>query len=302
MGYIQFIALLMLTISVAIGGCISEDEEIVVIKGSDTMVYMVSVLAQEFMDKNPEGNIIVSGGGSGTGIKSLINGLVDVADASRPIKESEIKKIREEFGTDPKTLIIARDMLAVVVNPSNSVDKLTMTQLGKIFAGEITDWEEVGGKKGKITLYGRQSTSGTYEFFREQVVEKYTGKKEYSASMRSLTGNTQIYDAVSSDPNGIGYIGVGYVADMVKVVKVSEDGVNYYSPFDSDAVQSGKYVISRPLYQYMIDYPSKGSVLYNFLKFEVSEEGQKIVNEAGFYPIFKVDREHNMESLWSKID
>jgi len=266
------------------------------------MVYMVSVLAQQYMKTDRNANIIVSGGGSGTGIKALINGFVDVADASRPIKESEIKSIRQKFGTDPKSLIVARDMLAVVVNPGNPVENLTMLQLGKIFAGEITNWKEVGGNDAPITLYGRQSTSGTYEFFREHVVEAYTGKKEYSNKMRSLTGNTQIHDAVASDPNGIGYIGVGYVTEKVKLIKVSEDGVNYYSPFDTEAVQAGKYVISRPLFQYMIHYPEKNSTLYNFLRFEVSEDGQKLVEETGFYPIFDVDRNTNEENFWSRID
>ncbi|HID43161.1 MAG TPA: phosphate ABC transporter substrate-binding protein [Archaeoglobaceae archaeon] len=296
------LVLIALLISIILSGCASQDENTIVIKGSDTMVYMVSVLAQEYMKIDPEANIIVSGGGSGTGIKALINGFVDVADASRPIKESEINKIKQKFGINPKSLIVARDMLAVVVNPENPVENLTMLQLGKIFAGEITNWKEVGGKDCPITLYGRQSTSGTYEFFREHVVEAYTGKKEYSANMRSLTGNTQIHDAVASDPNGIGYIGVGYVTDKVKIVKVSEDGVNYYSPFDAEAVQAGKYMISRPLFQYMIHYPKRSSVLYNFLRFEVSEEGQKIVEETGFYPIFEVDRKANEDNLWSKID
>lgn len=287
---------------ITLSGCASQDENTIVIKGSDTMVYMVSVLAQEYMRTDTNANIIVSGGGSGTGIKALINGFVDVADASRPIKESEIESIRQKFEEEPKCLIIARDMLAVVVNPENPVENLTMLQLGKIFAGEITNWKEVGGKDAPITLYGRQSTSGTYEFFREHVVEAYTGKKEYSNEMRSLTGNTQIHDAVASDPNGIGYIGVGYVTDSVKLIKVSEDGVNYYSPFDMEAVQAGKYVISRPLFQYMTHYPDKNSTLYRFLRFEVSEEGQKIVEETGFYPIFEVDRKANEMNFWSKID
>jgi phosphate transport system substrate-binding protein len=176
-----------------------------------------------------------------------------------------------------------------------------MEQLAKIFAGDITNWKEVNGKDAPITLYGRQSVSGTYEFFLEHVIEQYAGKKEYSASMRNLAGNIQIHDAVSNDPNGIGYIGIGYITENVKIVALG-NGEKYYSPFDKEAVQAGKYPLSRPLYQYLIHYPKKDSVLYEFLRFEVSEKGQKIVEASGFYPIFTVDKNFNEQNFWSKIE
>jgi phosphate transport system substrate-binding protein len=120
--------------------------------------------------------------------------------------------------------------------------------------------------------------------------------------MRNLAGNIQIHDAVSNDVNGIGYIGVGYITENVKVVTVSEDGREYYSPLDKEAIQAGKYPLSRPLYQYLIHYPEKDSVLYDFLRFEVSEKGQEIVEESGFYPIFSVDKDFNERNFWNKIE
>ncbi|AEA46884.1 PstS family phosphate ABC transporter substrate-binding protein [Archaeoglobus veneficus] len=299
----------LILVALLICGCVQQgpkDEESleIYIKGSDTLVQLVSNLAEAYMEKNPDTSIVVSGGGSGTGIKALINGEIDVADASREMKDSEIEQIKQKYGTEPLRLIIARDMLAVVVNPSNPVDKLTVEQVAKIFAGEITNWKEVGGNDAPITLYGRQSTSGTYEFFLEHVVRPYTGKG-YSGTMRNLAGNIQIRDAVASDPNGIGYIGVGYLSDAIKVVKVSMDGKNYYSPLDEKAVEEGKYPISRPLQQYTLPQyfqGKKGEVLKDFFRFEVSEEGQQIVKESGFYPILKTDREWNQQNFWAKIE
>ena len=300
------LAVLVILIAMILCGCAKQgvEQSGIYIKGSDTEVQTVSNLAEAYMAKNPNVSIVVSGGGSGTGIKALINGEIDIADASRLIEPSEVKQIEQKYGTAPLRIVIARDMLTVVVNPSNPVDKLTIEQIAKIFAGEITNWKEVGGNDAPITLYGRQSTSGTYEFFLKHVVEKYAGKG-YSGTMRNLAGNTQIRDAVSSDPNGIGYIGVGYLNNQVKAVNISVDGKKYYSPLDTKAIEEGKYPISRTLQQYTLPQylkGEKGNIIKDFLTFEVSEEGQKIVKQSGFYSILKTDREWNQQNFWSKTE
>lgn len=269
---------------------------VIKIQGSDTMVHFVAALAEAYTKQNPGVKIEVAGGGSGTGIAALTGGEIDVADASRPIKPKEIEEIKKRYGREPAALIVGRDMLAVVVNPKNPIDKLTLEQLAKIYAGEITNWKEVGGPDMPITLYGRQSVSGTYVFFEEHVVQKYA-KKSYSPEMRQLIGNVQIHDAVVEDETGIGYIGLGYITDKVKALHLSVDGKTYFSPLDREAVQAGKYPLSRPLFQYMIAPPMKCSPLYHFLRFEVSEEGQKIVEKEGFHPILEVDKKHN-EDFW----
>ncbi|MHC1602847.1 MAG: PstS family phosphate ABC transporter substrate-binding protein, partial [Methermicoccaceae archaeon] len=220
--------------SVALG-CTSPQTESelgeVVIKGSDTMVQMVSNLAEGYMEKYPDRKVAVTGGGSGTGIAALLNGEVDIADASRLMKDREIEQARAK-GIEPVRFIIARDALSVIVNPNNPVDALTIEQISDIYAGNITNWKEVGGPDMEITLYGRQSTSGTYAYFLEEVVnQQLLGKRlnrEYSPKMLNMEGNTAIVDAVARDVSGIGYIGVGYLRDDVKPIGVAKTPSDEY--------------------------------------------------------------------------
>jgi len=280
------------------GYVIGGSEGRIEIKGSDTLLQLVSNLAEAYSNNNPSAKISVTGGGSGTGIAALINGEVDVADASRKIKDEEIKQAQER-GSNPWEFIIARDMLSVIVHGDNGVDELTIEQLSRIYKGEITNWKDVGGDDKEITLYGRQSTSGTYVFFMEHVV-----KDDYSSKMRNMEGNQAILDAVKQDKTGIGYVGIGYLVDEngnkvsgINVVKVS-DGGNYISPLDKGKIS--EYPLSRPLFQYLTKRPNKGFAIYDFLIFELSSEGQNIVEKAGFVEITSVDREHN-EEMFRKL-
>lgn len=250
------------------------------IKGSDTLINLVQKLAEEYMEKNPGKYIAVTGGGSGTGIAALTNKKCDIANASRLMKSSEVDMANQR-GVDPKRVVIAMDGLSVIVNGRNSVDKLTMDQIGKIFRGEITNWQDVGGKNSPITLYGRQSNSGTFVFFRDAVV-----KADYSAKMNRMNGNAQIVEAVKSDLSGIGYVGVGYVKEArgITVLKVARSAKgDYASPLNSEDVKSGEYPIARPLNQY-INGSAKGAI-EDFIAFELSQEGQRIVEQEGFFPI-----------------
>ncbi|MBF0122492.1 MAG: PstS family phosphate ABC transporter substrate-binding protein [Candidatus Omnitrophica bacterium] len=254
--------------------------EMIQIKGSDTIVNLVQKLAEVYMQQNPEAKISVTGGGSGTGIAGMINKKCDIGNASRAISAKEIE-LASAAGLNPSRVVIAIDGLSVIVNDGNAVTKLTVEQIGAIFRGKITNWSEVGGSNMPITLYGRQSNSGTYGFFREMVL-----KGEYSPKMRSMNGNAQIVESVKADPTGIGYVGVGYVRDAagLTVLEVAfKDGMPYASPLDEKAVESGDYPIARPLYQYVGGTVS--GAVKEFMQFETSPEGQKIVQTEGFFPI-----------------
>ncbi len=275
---------------------ISDDSDSIEIKGSDTIVQLVSNLAEEFSKNNKELKISVTGGGSGTGIAALLNGEIDIADSSRSIEKKELDLAKEK-GLDVKEIIIARDMLSVIVHEDNKVEKLGMEELSRIYQGKIKNWNEVGGQNEKITLYGRQSTSGTYSFFLEHVV-----KGEYDPSMRNMEGNQAIYEAIKQDKGGIGYIGVGYLKDglkdkdsQIKVVYVSKDGLNYYTPLDESKIEL--YPISRGLFQYTQERPEKETTIYEFIMFELSDEGQKIVEDSGFVRISDSDKEKNEEII-----
>lgn len=274
--YIFLIGLVLSLISIPVVMA----DKMLQIKGSDTLINLVQRLSEVYMEKNPGKIIAVTGGGSGTGIAALINGKCDIANVSRLMKSKEINQANDRNITMGR-VVIAMDGLSVITNGNNTVNKLTVDQLGKIFRGEITNWKEVGGTDMEITLYGRQSNSGTFVFFRDAVL-----KGDYSQKMNRMNGNAQIVEAVKQDKSGIGYVGVGYVKNVagIVVLKVaSHQGSEYASPLNSADVKSGKYPIARPLNQYLNGTP-KGA-MRDFIMFELSAEGQKIVEEEGFFPI-----------------
>jgi len=268
------------------------------IKGSDTLVNLVQVLAEEYMAKNPGAAIAVLGGGSGTGITALINGTCDLADHSREWKQKELD-LAYEKGVKPRIFAIAIDALSIVVNEKNPIDILTMAQVGSIFRGEIKNWKVLGGADQKISLYGRQSNSGTYAFLQEHVLNN----KNYSPDVKEMNGNAQIIEAVTQDVAGIGYVGVGYLFDQngqlrkgIKVLKIKKDETSpEYSPLNKEAVYSARYPISRPLYQSTNGKPSVA--VANFIRFELSPEGQAIVEKEGFFRIGKELQAENEKNL-----
>ena len=250
------------------------------IKGSDTIVRLTLRLAEGYMKDHPQTRIAVSGGGSGTGISAIINQTADIADVSREMKVKEIERAARG-NVAPRKVIIAADAIAVIVNASNPVSGLTMDEVGSVFRGEITNWKELGGADVPVTLYGRQSTSGTYVFLRDRAL-----KADYSPRMRGLQGNAEILEAVRADRSGIGFVGVAFVrkAEGVRALMIAASGESLYSsPLDRAAVESGAYPLTRPLIQY-IDSRSRPDV-QDFIDFELSPEGQKIIEEDGFFPI-----------------
>ena len=259
--------------------------DMIQIKGSDSEVNLVQNLAEAFMKKNPGVNIAVTGGGSGTGIAALINKKTDIANSSRDLNAKE-EEAAKKAGVTPFRVVFATDGISVITHPENPVSKLTLEQLGKIFKGDISNWKQVGGRDMKISLYGRQSNSGTFVFFREFVV-----KADYSPHKKAMNGNAQIVEGMQRDKAGIGYVAVGYVVNEkgevkpgVKVLNIAKDGQSgAFSPAKMENVMSGKYPISRPLNQYLVGKPS--GKLLEFIKYELSPEGQEIVRKKGFFPV-----------------
>lgn len=248
------------------------------IKGSDTLLPLTQELAEEYLAEHPEAEIIVTGGGSGVGIAALMENTTDIAMASRSIKFGEKMKFAEE-GLKAAEVTVAYDALAVVVHPSNPVSRLTREQLEAIFRGKITNWKEVGGEDRKIVVYSRETSSGTYEFFKESVLEN----KNYMSSILSMPATGAIIQSVRQTKGAIGYIGLAYLNRYVKALAVSYDGgVHYAEPSVENAV-NGSYPIVRPLYYY---YNSgKEAEVSPFISYVISPEGQESVLSQGFVPV-----------------
>ena len=253
-------------------------------KGSDTLVNVALAWAETYGQIKPDVQVAVTGGGSGTGIAALINGTVDMANASRTIKEEERAKA-EANGIEPVEHTVAGDAIAIVVHPDNPVYGLTIPQLSDIFTGKITNWSEVGGEDRPIVLLSRESNSGTHVFFLEQVVRQ--GDKEskalFSPDTLLMPSSEGISAEVRQNPNAIGYDGLGYVTHDQKVVGVaSTDDGDYVMP-TVETVKDGSYPIARGLYVYTAGEP-QGAIL-EYLNWILGPEGQAIVLELGFVPL-----------------
>lgn len=243
------------------------------VEGSDTLVNVATAWSQKFMEENPGVMISVKGGGSGTGIASLINKTIDFADASREMKQEEIDQAKAN-GVNPVEYTVARDGIAVIVNPANTVEDLTIDQIGKIYRGEITNWKEVGGPDKAIVILSRDSSSGTYEYFKEAVVGK---DKNYASAAKLLPSNQAIVDETTANDAAIGYVGVGYTSSKIKVLKVEGVAASVESVLDNT------YKISRGLYMYS-DGEATG-VMKAYLDWILGAEGQKLVSDEGFVPV-----------------
>jgi phosphate transport system substrate-binding protein len=252
-------------------------------KGSDTLVNLALAWAETYMGLHPEVRLSVTGGGSGTGIAALINGTVDIANASRQMKAEEVEAA-EANGISPVEFVVARDAIAVVVHPSNPVDDLTFQQISDIYIGKITNWRQVGGEDRPIVLLSRESNSGTYVYFLENVVRM--GSKEssllFSPGALLMPSSEGITAEVRQNPNAIGYDGLGYVTPEQKVVAVARDAEGPYVLPSVDTVNDGSYPIARPLYMYTAGEPAGRIEVY--LDW-VRGEGQAVVPELGFVPL-----------------
>lgn len=253
------------------------DSKSIQVKGSDTVLPLAQKEAETFMKKNADVSITVVGGGSGTGITALMDGNTDIAMSSRDLKGEEKLKLQEkQITVEVKT--IAVDALAVVVNPQNQVNNLTREQLEKIFIGEITSWKDLGGEDMPIVVYSRENSSGTYEFFKEHVMDK----KNYASSVLNMPATGAIVQSISQTKGAIGYIGLAYLTAGIKPIHVSYDqGLTFIEPRMTTA-KDKSYPISRPLY-YIYDV-KKAEKVKPFIDYCLSAEGQKLVEETGYIP------------------
>ncbi len=254
------------------------------VKGSDTMVNLGQAWAEKYMETNPEEFIAVTGGGSGTGIASLLSGTCDIAMSSREIKQKEIDQAKLK-GIDPREIKVALDGIAVVVNPKNPIEKLTLDQLAAIFSGKINNWKELGGKDEKIVLLSREVNSGTHVYFKEHVLRKNdpNSKEEFSPKALMLSSSQAIADEVAGNSSAIGYYGMGYICAKQKPVAIAKDEKSAYIEPAIDNVVKNIYPISRPLFIYTNGEPQ--GLVKKFIDFALSAEGQKIVLETDFVPV-----------------
>lgn len=252
-------------------------------KGSDTLVNLALAWAEAYMHLHPEVRISVTGGGSGTGIAAMINGTVDIANASREMKPEELAAAKAN-GITPVEHVVARDAIAVVVHPDNPVDKLTLQQISDIYTGRITNWREVGGEDRPIVLLSRESNSGTYVYFLENVVR--LGKKDskllFSPDTLLMPSSEGISAEIRQNRNAIGYDGLGYVTPDQKVIAVAADEDSPYVLPSVATVNDGSYPISRPLYMYTAGEPT--GHIRAYLDW-ILTEGQGLVAELGFVPL-----------------
>ncbi|MCJ7665770.1 MAG: PstS family phosphate ABC transporter substrate-binding protein [Actinobacteria bacterium] len=261
-----------------------KDRELV-IQGSDTLLEVSMYWVETFSNANPGVNISVTGGGSGTGIAALINNTVDFANASRSIKDAEIETAKSR-GIDIQEFTVAWDGISVVINIDNPITELSIEQISKIFTGEITNWNKVGGDDGEIVVTSRDSSSGTFGYFKERVVQMDGAVKEndYTQMALFLASNAAIREEVSTNKNAIGYIGLGYLDDSLKAVSIIGEETSGGVAPSAENIQNGSYPISRPLYIY-----AQGIELTDleqaFIDFVMGEEGQEIARDIGFVPL-----------------
>lgn len=273
MKYIYFLLTLFLV------AC-NKDENTIKIKGSDTEVNLSVRLAEAFHQQDKSALVSISGGGSGLGIASLLNGTTDIANSSRPINQKELQLFAMQ-NIELDSFVFAQDAVAFIVSEKTNLDKIDIQHLAKILSGELNNWNEVTNQNLVINIYGRQSNSGTYEYVKKAL------KINFSPQAKQMNGNAQIIEAIKADPSGIGYVGAGYVmGDNRKGIKVlsiyKEDKNEAISPFDTEKILAGLYFFQRPLYQY---FKAKDfNKVKPFLAFEQTSNGANLIQQSGYYP------------------
>jgi len=250
----------------------------ITVTGSDTLVVLAQKWAEVYMSKHPEVKIQVSGGGSGVGFAALQKQSTDIADASRPIKPAEKISCVKAFGKVPTEYKVALDGLSVYVNEGNPVKELSEDQLADIFTGKIKTWKEVGGKDLPITVYSRENSSGSYEFFKEHILKG----KDFLAGAQTMPGTAAVVQSIAKDPQGIGYGGAAY-GGGVKALGVKKDANSKAVLPTEETVLNHTYPIWRYLFNYVNPDVDKGDVAA-YLKWIRSDEGQKVAKEY-YYPL-----------------
>ncbi|MGC9530307.1 MAG: phosphate ABC transporter substrate-binding protein [Candidatus Bipolaricaulaceae bacterium] len=255
------------------------------LQGSTTVLPIAQLAAEHFAEMSPQVAISVQGGGSGTGIAALIDGTCEIADASRAMKPSEWERA-VQAGVYPYHWHIANDGIAIVVHPANPVSQLTLEQIKLIYTGQVTSWKEIGGPDLRLVPVSRDTASGTFEVFNDIVLR---GEEPTAQRILFQPSNAAVADAVARTPGAIGYVGLGYLNPSIKPLAVAaEEGGSYVLPSEETLID-GTYSIARPLYMITDSFP-KGAVR-QFISFILSDEGQKLVKEAGYVPLRPVEVE-----------
>ena len=255
-------------------------------KGSDTIVNLALAWAEKYQTLHPDIRISVTGGGSGTGIAALINGTVNIANASRKISADELAQAQAK-GIQPVEHIIARDAIAVIVNPENPVGQLTLQQISDIYSGKINNWSEVGGDNRPIVRLSRETNSGTHVYFLETVIRlgSKTDKTLFSMNTLLLPSSEGIINELRSNPNAIGYDGLGYVPKDLKMIAIAKKPGEAYVLPSIATVNDKTYAVARDLYMYTAGEAT--GVSKDYLDWIISADAQKIVADLGFVPILK---------------
>jgi phosphate transport system substrate-binding protein len=254
--------------------------------GSDTMVNLALAWAEQYQQKNPSARVSVTGGGSGTGLAALANNTVDIANASRKISEEELALAKKQ-SYSPAEFVVARDAIAVIVNPKNPVTQLTLKQISDIYKGNINNWKELGGEDRPIVRLSRETNSGTHIYFLETVIRLGSSKDKsiFSSDTLLLPSSEGIISEVSDNPNAIGYDGLGYITSAVKVIEVSKaEGGPYVLP-SVETVNDNSYPVSRDLYMYTRNQPV--GAVKTYIDWILSSEAQETVKKLGFVPLQK---------------
>lgn len=279
---IKLTALLLILFVFGVAGCSKRDKQnpqnkkSITIKGSDTMVHLMSTLAEAFMKKNPEVMVSITGGGSGTGIAALINGTTDVCASSRDMQQKE-KELAKEKNILAIEKTIAYDGIVIIVHPDNPIKDISMEQLKKIYTGAYKNWKELGGPDHPLNVLSRESNSGTYVFFQEHVLNK----ENYAPTVKLMPASSSIVQSVSADKWSIGYVGLGYTKEgNIKVIPVKKNDTSPAIIPTHDTVLDKTYSIARPLFLYFNGEPAGNNKI--FLDYALSPEGQKIVEETGY--------------------
>jgi phosphate transport system substrate-binding protein len=279
---------LVVAITLVFAGCGKKSSSSVTInqKGSDTLVQVAQAWSEAYKKVNPGAQVNVAGGGSGTGIAALINGTIDICDASREMKDSEKEEIKKKFGKDAVETVVGYDALAVYTNPANPLKEISIEELHGIYAegGEINNWEQIVPEfKGGIVRASRQNSSGTYEYFREAVCGKKPDGKtynEFKQGASELTGSSEVIEFVAKTPTAVGYSGMGYKNDKVNWLAVAKKKGDKAVLPGHDAAKDGSYPIARKLYLYTIGEPT--GEIKKYIDWILSKEGQAIVEKEGF--------------------
>ena len=262
----------------SVAGCGGRDRaKSVTVKGSDTMVILGQKWSEEYMKGHPGAVVAITGGGSGTGIAQLINGTIDIAQSSRPMKDEEKQKAQETGGGAVEEYAVARDGVTIYVHASNPVSTIAMDQLKGVYTGTITNWKDLGGPDRPIIVYSRENNSGTYVFFKEHVL----GGADFVEHAQTLPGTAAVVNAVKQDENGIGYGGIAYGGGIKHLGIVGAAG----APIEPTpaTIQDGTYPLSRPLYWYVSAKAPPAA--HELLAWVLSPEGQAHVTEVGYFPI-----------------